>query len=151
FAREMPRRHKNLYHAISREQFDRAVKQLDADIPSLASYQVIVRLAQITASVGDGHTRVLIPPYFKRYPIALYWFGDSLRVVAAMKDYEKALGTRVVKIGAVGIDEAERRVETCFPSAANENPWYVLSTSPAYLSFPEILHTLGISSEFDHA
>ena len=54
------------------------------------------------------------------------------------------LGKRVVKIGALDIDEVEGRVERCFPSAANENEWYVLGTSPAFLTIPEVLHTLGV-------
>src|SRR6185436_8595870 len=58
FARELPKRHKNLYHATSREQFERAVAELDTAIPSLQDHQIIVRLHQIAATVGDGHTGV---------------------------------------------------------------------------------------------
>src|SRR5512134_4167647 len=69
FARELPKRHKNLYHATSQEQFERAVAELDAAIPSLQDHQIIVRLIQIAASVGDGHTGVHLPSYFERYPL----------------------------------------------------------------------------------
>src|SRR5262245_16148528 len=98
FAKELPKRHKNLYHATSREQFERAVAELDAAIPSLQDHQIIVRMHQIAAMVGDGHTGVHLPPYFKRYPIRLYWFGHELRVTAAAKEYQDSLGTRVVKL-----------------------------------------------------
>lgn len=144
FAEQLPKRHKNLYHAVSREQFERAVAELDAAIPTLQDHEIIVRLQQIAALVGDGHTAVHLPTYFKRYPISLFWFGDSLRVIAASKDYEKALGARVVKIGALGLDEVQTRVNRCFPSAENENAWYVLATGPAFMAIPEILHALGI-------
>lgn len=144
FARELAKRHKNLYHAVSREQFEQAVADLDAAIPSLADHAIIVRMKQISASVGDGHTGVHIPPYFKRYPLAVYWFGSELRVIAAAEEYKSALGARVVKIGALGINEVETRVRTCFPSAENENEWYVLSTSPAFIVVPEFLHALGV-------
>lgn len=143
-AKELPKRHKNLYHATSQEQFARAVAELDAAIPSLQDHQIVVRMQELTASVGDGHTGVHLPLYFKRYPLALYWFGHDLRVVAASKEYESALGKRVVGIGALDIDEVEARVRRCFPSAENENEWYVLSTSPSFLVLPEVLHTLGI-------
>jgi len=85
-ARELPKRHKNLYHAISQEQFTRAVGELDAAIPSLPDHQIVVRMQQIAAMVGDGHTGVHIPAYFKHYPISLYWFGRELRVIAATKE-----------------------------------------------------------------
>src|SRR5215510_13208020 len=107
FAGELQKRHKNLYHATSREQFERAVAELDGAIPSLQDHQIIVRLQQIAATVGDGHTGVHIPPYFKRYPIGLYWFGRELRVIAAAREYQSSFGMRVVKIGALGIDEVQ--------------------------------------------
>jgi hypothetical protein len=144
FARELPKRHKNLYHATSREQFERAVAELDAAIPSLQDHQIIVRLHQIAATVGDGHTSVHMSPAFKIYPMSLYWFGRELRVIAARPEYQSALGARVVKIGGMGIDEVQARVASCFPSAANENDWYVMSTSPAFIVRPEFLHALGI-------
>ena len=121
FARELPKRHKNLYHATSREQFWRAVAELDAAIPSLQDHQIIVRMHQIAATVGDGHTGAHLPPYFKRYPIGLYWFGHELRVTATTKEYQSSVGTRLVKIGALGIDEVQARVRSCFPTAENEN------------------------------
>lgn len=151
FARELPKRHKNLYHATSREQFERAVAELDAAIPSLQDHQIIVRMHQIAATIGDGHTGVHLPRYFKRYPLRLYWFGHELRVVGGAKEYQNSLGTRVVKIGALGIDEVQARILSCFPTAQNENEWYVMSTSPAFIMVPEFLHTLGIVPDLGHA
>jgi hypothetical protein len=57
-AEQMPLVHKNLFHTVSREQFDAAVKRLDDRIPSLARYQIIVELARIVAMVEDGHTNL---------------------------------------------------------------------------------------------
>jgi hypothetical protein len=151
FAEQLGKRHKNLYHAVSREQFERAVADLDAAIPTLQDHEIVVRLHQIGALVGDGHTGVHLPAYFKRYPLALFWFGDDLRVIAASTDYKKALGARVVKIGALGLDEVQVRVNRCFPSAENENAWYVLGTSPAFLVVPEVLHTLGVVADLGKA
>jgi hypothetical protein len=151
FAKELAKRHKNLYHATSREQFGRAVAELDAAIPSLQDHQIIVRMHQIAATVGDGHTGVHLPQYFKRYPIGLYWFSHELRVTATTKEYQSSLGTRVVKIGALSIDEVQARIISCFPTAENENEWYVLSTSTAFIIIPEILHALGIVPDLGHA
>jgi hypothetical protein len=49
-----------------------------------------------------------------------------------------------VKIGGLPLDEVQTRVTRCFPSAENENAWYVLSTSPAFIIIPEVLQTLGV-------
>jgi hypothetical protein len=48
-AREMERRHRNLYHSVSRSSFESAVKALHERIPSLARHQIIVELAPVTA------------------------------------------------------------------------------------------------------
>lgn len=144
FARELPKRHKNLFHTMTREDFERSVARLDSAIPTLEPHQIVVRMKQITAKVGDGHTGLQIPNSFALYPIVVYWFGSELRVTAAMPEYRRAVGARIVGIGGLEIDEVERRIETTFPSAQNENPWYVLSTSTAHIARPEILHALGI-------
>ena len=164
FARELPKRHKNLYHSTTKEQFERAVAELDAAIPSLQDHQIFLKLKQIAASVGDGHTGMPAPAYFKRYPINVYWFPPhdaktaswgprdrELRVIAAAKEYQRALGARIVKIGDVDIAEVATRVATTFPSKDHENEWFVLNTGPAFIVRPEILHALGIVSELSKA
>ena len=144
FAGELATRHKNLYHSVTKADFERSIAGLDAEIPALETHQIAVRMMQIAAAVGDGHTGVHIPRYFRLYPISLSWFGSELRVTSAAREYQGAVGARVVGIGDLGIDSVESRVATCFPSATNENAWYVMSTSPAFITRPEILHALGI-------
>lgn len=149
FARQLPKRHKNLFHTVSREEFERMVAELDAAIPTLADYQIIVRMLQITAKVGDGHTYVHLPTTFKRYPLVLYWFGNELRVVWATKEYKDALGAKVVKVGGMNIGNAQARLLSVISQAENE--WSILSNSPGYLVRPEVLHTLGIVPDLTKA
>lgn len=151
FAKELPKRHKNAFHAVSKEAFEKAVADLDAAIPSLQPHQVVVRLQQIAALVGDGHTGVHTPSAFKRYPLGLWWFGSELRVTGAAKEYAQALGARVIKIGGLPLDEVQARVTRSFASAENENPWFVLATSPAFLTSPETLQTVGVVADLGPA
>ena len=151
FATELPKRHKNLFHSMTREQFERAVSELDAAIPELEAHQIIVRMKQITALVGDGHTGVHLPSYFRVYPIALFWFGPDLRVIAATKPYERALGARLVKVGTLTLDEVQSRIRTCLPSAENENEWHLMSSSPAMIVRADILHALGVVADRERA
>jgi hypothetical protein len=146
FASELQKRHKNLFHNVSREQFEKSVKELDAAIPTLEDYQIIVRMLQITAKVGDGHTIVVPPEWFKALPVRLYWFGDQLRVTHAAEPYKEALGARVIKIGNVGIKEAkERLIATVLSEVESKNEWYVLNMSASWMSSPEVLQTIGIA------
>lgn len=148
-ARELPKRHKNLFHTVSREQFERAVAELDTAIPSLQDYQIIVGMLQITAMIGDAHTYVHLPQTFKLYPLSLYWFGKDLRVVRAAPEYKQALGARVVKIGGMTIEGVNARVRSLL--SQDENEWFVLNNSPGLIGRPEVLHTLGIVPDVGHA
>lgn len=144
-AAELPKRHKNAFHTTTREKFERAVAELDAAIPALQDHQIVVRLLQLTAGVGDGHTIVQLPAHFQLFPVQFYWFGDELRVTHAAAEYKEALGARVRKIGGVGVEEVRARLTREVLSQAEiANKWYVMSASASYINRPEVLHTLGI-------
>ncbi len=149
FARELPKRHKNAFHRVSQAEFERDVAELDRAISSLEDYQIIVRMLQITAKVGDGHTYVHLPQTFKLYPLVLYWFGNELRVVRATKEYKAALGAKVIKVGGLNINDVQTRLLSVI--SQTENDWFVLSNSPGYMSRPEVLHTLGIVPDVNRA
>ena len=142
-ARELPRRHKNSFHTVSREAFERAVADLDAAIPSLQDFEIIVRLQQIIAMVGDAHTSfsVFPPKTFRRYPLSLSWFGNELRVTRTTVAYRRALGGRVVRIGELSVEEASARVSRLVP---HENDYWVRAVSVGYMTSPEVLFTLKI-------
>lgn len=141
FAAELPKRHKNAFHAVSREQFERAVAELDAAIPTLEDHQVVVGLMRLAALIGDAHTYVRQPP-LKLCPLVLYWFGKELRVVRALPEYKRALGARVVKIGGAGVEEVAARVRVL--QSQGENEWFFLETGPPLMTRPEVLHALGV-------
>src|SRR5437773_230510 len=83
-AAELPRRHVNAFHTITREGFADEVAKLDSAIPHLTNDESVVGLMRIVALVGDGHTHLDLPPSFSRYPIELHWFGDvSWRMAGA--------------------------------------------------------------------
>ena len=94
-ARELPSRHVNAFHSVSRETFDAEVARLDAAIPRLNSDEVLVRFMRVVALIGDGHTHFDLPPSTLRYPIEMQWFGDELRVIAAQAPYHSAVGAQV--------------------------------------------------------
>jgi hypothetical protein len=144
FAEQLVKRHKNAFHFTTKEQFERAIADLDKDIPELAPHQVVVRIMEITASIGDGHTGIHLPSS-SNYPVGLFWFGEELRVVAAAKGDEtakQALGAKVVKVNGLPIAEVRDRVKRVI--CPNENTWYEMNVSAAFIGRPEILHTLGV-------
>src|SRR5215207_9013155 len=68
---ELPRRHKNAYHRMKREDFEAAVNQLSKAVPTMTDNEIAVGMMKLVAMVHDGHTS-LSPRQFVRdgiYPI----------------------------------------------------------------------------------
>ena len=120
-AEEMPRRHRNLFHTMTRAQFEAAVAALDAKIPSLERHQIIVEMARIAAMAGDGHTNVAPtrdPKIgFRTYPIRLYLFRDGLYVRAADAAHADLVGGKVIRIDP-RTKEIDRTVRLANPPLA---------------------------------
>jgi tetratricopeptide (TPR) repeat protein len=151
-AEEMPRRHKNLFHTLRREQFDAAVRGLHERIPALARHQIIVELARIAASVGDGHTNVAPtrdPKIgFRAYPLKLYLFKDGLHVRAAAREHAALVGARVVRIGDAPVERAYDAVREI---VGRDNEMNVKFFAPSLLAMPEVLHALGLVADMEAA
>lgn len=156
-AAEMPKVHKNLFHAITRAQFSAAVKKLDARIPGLSRNQIIVEFARIVAMAGDGHTRMGLVANrlgidekigFRAYPFRLYLYKDGLFVESAAADYAEAVGGRVTKIGNFTADEAYKKAsEITF----RDNEMTVRDRTAMLLTIPELLDGLGLVPDMENA
>ncbi|HEX7318149.1 MAG TPA: S41 family peptidase [Pyrinomonadaceae bacterium] len=140
-ARELPRRHKNAFHTVTRERFETAATEFDEAIPSLNDDEVVVGLLRLVALVGDARTELAPPDSFRRYPLSFYWFGQELRVIRAGAPYARALGARLVRIGEVRAEEAAARVNALVP---RENEQWVRALNVSYLNTAEVLGALKI-------
>ena len=147
-AAELPKRHKNLYHTVSRERFEKAVADLDAKMPSLTQDQAAMELARIVTLVGDGHTR-LVPLFeptqgFRSFPVSIYVFKEGVFIKAADKTYADAVGGRIVEINKVPIAKVIAGLAEYIPA---ENKMGLDSAVPLYLCSPEVLQALGFITD----
>lgn len=147
-ATELPKRHKNAFHTMTRSQFDKAVAELDAKIPQLSQNQIAMEFAKIVTMVGDGHTR-LVPLFepsqrFRAFPVSLYVFKEGVFIQAADKAYAESVGGRIVKIGNTPIEQVIARLSEYVPA---ENEMGLKNAVPLYLSSPEVLQALGFAGD----
>ncbi len=151
-AEEMPRWHANLFHAMTRGQFEDAVRKLDERIPSLARHQIIFELARVVAMAGDGHTNVSPtrdPKIgFHTLPVKFYLFKDGLFVRAARHEFADLVGARDLRVGGATADEAIARVR---PAVARDNEMGVRFFAPMLLGMPEVLHAAGLAESVEVA
>ncbi|MCC2974848.1 S41 family peptidase [Massilia sp. IC2-476] len=151
-AETMPVRHRNLYHTMSREQFQAAVAALDAKLDSLPRHQVIVEMARIVGMVEDGHTNIAPtrdPKIgFRAFPIALYFFDDGLYVRAAHEQHRELVGAKLVGVGGKTVEQAYAALRQI---VGRDNEQNALFFVPHLLVMPEVLHAFGLSDSPDRA
>lgn len=148
-AEEIPKNHKNAFHKISREQFEREVADLDQQIPKLDDTAIIFGFAKLFASVGDGHTLLYWNWAYGTIPIRLFWFGKELRVVKADAKFPRANGAKVTKIGGVAVEELFRRSQPYI--SQDETPQFILEASANFLTYPAFLRQIGAAQSNENA
>lgn len=151
-ASEMMRLHKNLFHTVSRAEFEAAVRLLDDKILLLGPHQIMVEMAKIAAMVGDGHTS--ISPTrdprigFRTYPIKCYFFEDGVFVRSATKANTNLIGGRVIAIDESPFEAVYAKVRGII---GRDNEMGARFFAPHLLCMPEVLHALGIANDVDRA
>ena len=148
-AEELPKKHKNAFHRLSRRQFEKMVADLDARLPDLSDEEIILGMARIVARIGDGHTSLGWYWAFPRVPMNLFWFGKELRVVRVAKEFPRVNGARLVKIGGVPVEKVYEQTREYISQAESEQ--FVLHASGQLLARPVLLKILGLTKETDRA
>ena len=143
---ELPKRHKNAYHRMKREDFDAAVNALYAAVPKMGDDEIVVGLMKLVAMVHDGHTNLLPWPFLRTgvFPLRFYKFSDGVYIQKASPKYADLVGAKVLRIGNSTIDDAMSAIA---PVVSADNEMGVLGLGPTFLSAPEILAGLKIISD----
>src|SRR5437870_5868628 len=145
---EIPKRHKNAFHAISQRQFEKQIDTLEARLAQVSRSEVILDVARIVASIGDGHTQMFLNADekvgFHQLPVRFYWFREGIYVIAAEEQNRWEIGKRVSKIGNVAIMEAITRVA---PLVNRDNEMTIRDVLPNDLCLAEVLYYLNLSND----
>jgi tetratricopeptide (TPR) repeat protein len=147
-ATEVPKRHPNAFAKTTREQWDGAVKALDARLPQLKRHEVIVEFMRLVALVGDGHTAI-VPEAderigFHRFPIQLYDFYDGLFIISADSAHANLVGAKVITIGP---SSSAAAVQTVGRVISRESPNWIRARAASLLAIPEVLAALGMGRD----
>jgi hypothetical protein len=155
--------HPHPFHHVPEAQFDAAVAALDSEIPTLSDHEIEVRLAQLVALLGEGHSRVSLPGLadpmsdvpqvtpskdprlaFHRLPVQLSAFTDGLFVVGATDEYRSLIGSQVVQIGD---RPAQAALEAVQPVINRDNDMGVRLIGPGLVATPEVLKARRVTGE----
>src|SRR6202034_1985757 len=109
---ELPKRHANAFHFLPKVVFVQEVSQLDRTLDDLNPDEIFVGMDRIENSIGDGHTYIRVPADAPMFPVHFERFGEDFRLVSTqdVPAAHEALGGRLLKIGDMPIDQAEKRL-----------------------------------------
>ena len=144
FVRELPKRHLDAFHTISRERFEAAVADTreKAKTGQAGDDEIIVGLMHAASLVGDAPTRVQLPAGVHRLPIVIALFDKEYRVTRATPEAQVLLGGRIVKVHDTEIADVERKLRRIIPQ--DESEAYVRGELPLRMPIAQLLHGLQI-------
>ncbi|NNF42593.1 MAG: hypothetical protein HKN62_06020 [Phycisphaerales bacterium] len=139
-----------LFKKTTAADFDAAVEELHAAIPTLAPHEVVAGLARIVSSFEYGHT--LLRAWNSEWvrhalPVNFYHFSDGLYVEGADEAYASAVGSRVIAIEGMPVDRALAAIRPVVPA---ENDQFFKAHGVGTLRIIEYLHAQGVLSELKH-
>ncbi len=141
FAENFKSKHIKPFTKLTEAEFDQAIREIHPD--KLSDQQIVVKLWQLLARVGDSHSRVNPPRSipFTQYPIAFIYLTDGWYVWAIDESQQQSLQGKLVKIGTTPVAEVCTRMSTLI---ASENASQTQMQLRRMLPMVEPLSYLGI-------
>jgi Peptidase family S41 len=148
---EMKAIHPDLFHGVSESTFGGAVDDLMTALPGLNDDEILVGIMHLVALISsdgrDGHMGVWPPDNpeaVHRYPIRAWEFSDGLFVTAARRPNEDLIGSKILSVDGVPIDEVFRRLDPLVP---HDNASNLRDARTVFLTSAEVLAGIGIAGE----
>lgn len=145
-AQELPARHINPFFKTTREEFLRAVNELDKALPSMQDHEIVIGLKRIVTIIGDPHTDLSIT--FSYFPLRLQWLKDGYFVAGTVSANRSILKSRLVRIGDMDIERVYSAISAVIP---HDNKYWLRVRSAQFLTAPAILHALKVVPHLDRA
>jgi tetratricopeptide (TPR) repeat protein len=154
---EMSNVHVNPYHTTSKKDFEKYADELKINLFSLSDNEVIARIAEMVAMIGDGHTVLDISGFhnnnlntsvfnFHAFPLQTYIFDKGVYVIYADKKNKELEGKKLVKINNTDIEIVLNKMKAIVPGDNEYNKKFSL---PFFIVNAEYLNGLGLLDNTD--
>jgi hypothetical protein len=140
-------RHPNPEHTLSDHELDQLAQELDTNIPRLSDHEIIVRMQEILAQLGEAHTYVDLFGADSRFPFDLLpvefrIFEDGVFIVRASEQYRDLVFGRVFAIGGVDIVDALDRLRGVVSIDNGSTARFLI---PKRMRSTQLLQVIGLS------
>lgn len=146
---ELERKHPDLYHKLSKQQFAQDAESLRREIPQLDDGALTIGVQRLVASLGDSHTGVSANYQalgFYRLPIAPYVFDDGVYIRDADTSIAHLIGARIVAVNGRSIDSVLTQLSSF---VAYENEAQLKYALPSQMTLVEVLQYAGLVTRTD--
>jgi len=145
--KELPKRHKNLFSKITKEEFDSLCRNLINKVDQLDNKHLLVDISKIIAAVGDAHTNINIWDGYL-YPLQFWLFDDGVYIVNADARYEDMIFSKVLKIDGTDIETVKKILSE---TISYENESWLKVMLQNNLRMPAYLYGSGIQQNENQA
>lgn len=135
--------HPNFYTKVSVEDFEDALFAIHDRLDALDDQLIAMEVCRLVALGGDAHTTIgfgEIGRAMRRLPIRIMVMEDGTFVTFATREHQELIGSRVVSINGIAIEEVLVRVSALF---AYENDSKKKGTSAWYATLLPALRAVG--------
>ena len=143
---ELPKKHYDLFFKLTENEFSKQIDKLINDVPDLGTYEILDKLNQIIAQIGDSHTSLdygYLNNVNKILPLGFYWFSDGIYVTHANISNQKLLGKELVSINDYPIQQVVDSLSTLI---VIDNKSTVKNIIPRMIGFVPHLEYFGFST-----
>ena len=136
--------HPNPFYLTTKEEFNSKIQHLLNNKGRYEVEEIYVRMLEIVASVGDGHTNLRPFEYYNDYPLRFYWLQDNIYISGISKDQKTLLGSKLVAVDGIPIEDVMSKVFNLIPG--HESKTFSRDWATYYVRIAEIMYGLGICS-----
>lgn len=143
-------RHINLYHSVSKKEFESELLGLKTSLPNYNKYQVMVDMMRITRLIGDGHTLYgYWSTTYSRFPVYFRLFDNELRVTKTTLEYRHLLGNKLTAVDGTKIGELLNIISPVVQGV--DNQYSLEHFLPYTINVAEVLFGLKLTKQLNIA
>lgn len=145
---ELPRRHVNAFHTMSRDYLDRRMQRLWERVPAYDDHDMPIQIAAVLNPMFDGHSGIRLfwdsAVDFHAYPIQLRVFPEGIYVTGAPEEHERLVGAR---LDSLGDRSAEAALAATAELIARDNDMELIRFGPTLMVMGEVMEALHITDD----
>jgi hypothetical protein len=141
----LEKHHIDLYHKISKVEFEQELKTIQSNLNSKTDIDVIIDLMRLTQKIGDGHTAFSLRGFKTHlFPIEIDKIGEQWRIVKTTDKHKNLLGKTLIAIDGRTMKHIENEISKVAQYIENKQSKTIRAAQYAMIS--ELLHGLHLTN-----